>query len=201
MYSTVPQKEYVFFSSNMDSLLSPKSVSLMWPSESRRMLGGRNTWVSAQWGTVKNRCGTNVQGFSFFLSNIIFASHIKSFWITLLLAVTLKCAQQFVLVTFHLYMCMNKPYTSSNKYKAFFLFIFYLNLHIITYKSHLCNINYYIGTHIHTHWVNKTFRHLTSIHTATCCVTTMFSFFSVPPSIAAHAAKFQYVWVKSYAHW
>jgi len=38
MYSTVPQNEKVLFSMNIDSLLSPKSVSLMWPSVSRRML-------------------------------------------------------------------------------------------------------------------------------------------------------------------
>ena len=39
MYSTVPQNEKVFFeSSSMDSLLRPKSVSLMWPSAFNRIL-------------------------------------------------------------------------------------------------------------------------------------------------------------------
>jgi len=38
MYSTVPQNENVLFSINMDSLLSPKSVSLMCPSVSSKIL-------------------------------------------------------------------------------------------------------------------------------------------------------------------
>lgn len=67
MYSTVPQNEYVFFSSNIDSLLKPKSVSLMWPSWSSRMLQGTicqsvtlnrdqdtNKGPLCLWGTVLN---------------------------------------------------------------------------------------------------------------------------------------------------
>ena len=38
IYSTVPQNEYVFFSSNRDSLLRPKSVTLICPSEFSSML-------------------------------------------------------------------------------------------------------------------------------------------------------------------
>jgi len=41
MYSTVPQNENALLSSNIDSLLRPKSVSLMWPSVSKRMLQRR----------------------------------------------------------------------------------------------------------------------------------------------------------------
>ena len=46
MYSTVPQNEKVFlFSSSMDSLLRPKSVNLMCPSSSRRMLSAEEQKV------------------------------------------------------------------------------------------------------------------------------------------------------------
>ena len=38
MYSTVPQKLYVLHVEPMDSLLRPKSVTLTWPSSSRRTL-------------------------------------------------------------------------------------------------------------------------------------------------------------------
>ena len=46
MYSTVPQNEKAFLSSpKIESLIRPKSVSLIWPSWSSRMLkpneGGR----------------------------------------------------------------------------------------------------------------------------------------------------------------
>lgn len=60
MYSTVPQKEKVFLeSSSMDSLLRPKSVSLMWPSASSRILcrgrgrrGGRGEVGNGRENTV-----------------------------------------------------------------------------------------------------------------------------------------------------
>lgn len=55
MYSTVPQNEYVFFSSNIDSLLKPKSVSLMWPSWSSRML----QWTFCQSVTSNRDQDTN----------------------------------------------------------------------------------------------------------------------------------------------
>lgn len=50
MYSTVPQNEYVFcVGSSRGCLLSPKSVSEIWPSASRRML------------EKKARCGVKFQ--------------------------------------------------------------------------------------------------------------------------------------------
>ena len=86
MYSTVPQNEYVFLSWNRDSLLRPKSVSLMWPSESRRILKYTVVIVKIgrHWNTVYP-CLNAPGGVTFLLVNSIhlmiafFCYHVLTF--------------------------------------------------------------------------------------------------------------------------
>jgi len=59
IYSTVPQNENVLFSMNIDSLLSPKSVSLMCPSVSSRMLPQQTSHRSQRAVSVKEFMNTS----------------------------------------------------------------------------------------------------------------------------------------------